>query len=100
MVRGLAGAATGGDGGFCFEGWATAWAGAEVDGALSRMKGVNKMNINLTINEIYAMQGIIIGLEGLTKRICQDFSVNNMELLEKLEAITDAWLKEHHGTPT
>jgi len=58
------------------------------------------MNINLTINEIYAIQGIIIGLKGLTKGICEDYKVDNLELLKKLEAVTDTWMKETYGTPT
>ncbi len=62
-------------------------------------KGLD-MKISLTVNEIYAMQGIIIGLEGLTRRICQDYQVDNLELLKKLETATDAWIKETYGTPT
>ena len=58
------------------------------------------MNITLTVDEIYAIQGIIIGLKGLTQKICQDYNVNNLELLDKLEAVTDAWVKETYGKPT
>lgn len=55
------------------------------------------MNINLTIDEIYALQGIISGLEGLTKTICQRYDVDNLELLKKLEAESDAWLEKTCG---
>lgn len=58
------------------------------------------MNITLTVNEIYAMQGIFIGLSGLTREICQDYNVDNQELLNKLEAATNAWVKETYGNPT
>ena len=51
----------------------------------------------LTIDEIYALEGIFIGLEGLTKKICQDYKVDSKELLKKLEAVTDAWVKEKYG---
>ncbi len=57
------------------------------------------MTINtLTIDEIYALEGIFIGLAGLTKRICQDYKVDSNEILKKLEAVTDAWEKETYGT--
>lgn len=52
----------------------------------------------LTIDEIYALQGIFIGLEGLTKGICQDYKVDSREILKKLETVTDTWLKETYGT--
>ena len=58
------------------------------------------MTINtLTIDEIYALESILAGLEGLTKGICQDYKVDNKELLKKLEAVTDAWMKETYGNP-
>ncbi|WP_295766041.1 hypothetical protein [uncultured Oscillibacter sp.] len=57
------------------------------------------MNITLTVNEIYAIQGIIIGLNGLTRSICQDYNVDNQELLKKLEAATEAWVKETYKDP-
>lgn len=58
------------------------------------------MTINtLTIDEIYALEGIFIGLEGLTKSICQDYKVDSTEVLKKLEAVTDAWVKETYGNP-
>jgi hypothetical protein len=57
------------------------------------------MTINtLTIDEIYALEGIFIGLEGLTESICKDYKVDSKELLKKLEAVTDAWVKETYGT--
>lgn len=58
------------------------------------------MNITLTVNEVYALEGIIMGLHGLTKSICQDYNVDNDELLKKLEAVTDARMKETYGNPT
>ena len=58
------------------------------------------MNVILTVNEIYAIQSIIIGLNGLTRKICQDYKVDNQELLEKLKAVTDAWRKETYENPT
>lgn len=54
--------------------------------------------MNFTIDELYAMQGIILGLEGLTRTICKDFNVDNLELLKKLEKITDKQLKK--ASPT
>ena len=46
------------------------------------------MTINtLTIDEIYALEGIFIGLEGLTESICKDYKVDSKELLKKLEAV-------------
>ena len=57
------------------------------------------MTINtLTIDEIYALEGIFIELEGLTESICKDYKVDSKELLKKLEAVTDAWVKETYGT--
>lgn len=57
------------------------------------------MNITLTVNEVYALEGIIIGLHGLTKNICQDYSVDNDELLKKLEAATNAWVEKTYKNP-
>lgn len=56
------------------------------------------MKIELTVNEVYAMQGIIVGLTGLTKQICNDYNVDNLELLNKLEKFTNQWV--HANTPT
>lgn len=49
----------------------------------------------LTIDEVYALKGVFYGLEGLMKKICRSYKVNHGELLEKLEAVTDAW--EHNA---
>ena len=60
----------------------------------------NTLNINtLTVNEIYALEGVLIGLAGLTKSICQDYKVDSEELLKKLETVTNAWVDEAYGTP-
>lgn len=57
------------------------------------------MNITLTVNEIYALEGIIVSLHGLTKSICHDYDVDNEELLKKLEAVTDAWVEKTYKNP-
>lgn len=66
---------------------------------MSKMEN-NTLNINtLTVNEIYALEGVLIGLAGLTKSICQDYKVDSEELLKKLETVTNAWVDEAYGTP-
>jgi len=66
-----------------------------------RAERIRVMTITtLTIDEIYALEGIFTGLEGLTKRICQDYKVDSSELLKKLETVTDTWEKETYRAPT
>lgn len=60
---------------------------------------MKEKTVTLTIDEIYALEGIFVGLSGLTKRICQDYKADSEELLKKLEAVTDAWVKETYGNP-
>lgn len=60
---------------------------------------MKEKTVTLTIDEIYALEGILIGLEGLTKSICQDYKVDNKELLKKLDTVTDAWVRETYGNP-
>lgn len=56
------------------------------------------MNIQLTVDEIFAIQGIILGLQGLTGKICRDYRVDNMELYKKLADVTDRWVRETYPT--
>ena len=56
------------------------------------------MNIHLTEAEAYALQGIILGLQGLTKGICRDYGVDNMQLLRKLQDATDRFIAENCPT--
>ena len=60
---------------------------------------MKEKTVTLTVDEIYALEGIFIGLAGLTKSICKDYRVDSEELLKKLETVTDEWVKETYGNP-
>lgn len=63
-----------------------------------RVSAVTELDLKLTVDEVYALEGCIIGLQGLTASICKDYHVDNMELLKKLEAITDEYVRRtYHG---
>lgn len=56
------------------------------------------MNIHLTEAELYALQGIILGLQGLTGTICRDYGVDNMQLYKKLVDASDRYIGEKYPT--
>lgn len=56
-----------------------------------------ELALKLTVDEVYAIQGCILGLQGLTASICKDYHVDNMELLKKLETITDEYVRRTYN---
>lgn len=51
------------------------------------------INLKLTVSETYALQGILIGLEGLTTKICNDYGVDRSQLLNRLSDATDKYVE-------
>ena len=60
---------------------------------------VTELDLKLTVDEVYALQGCIIGLQGLTASVCNDYRVDNMELLNKLARITKEYEQAKYGDP-
>ena len=62
-----------------------------------RSSATTELDLKLTVDEIYALQGCIIGLQGLTASVCKEYRVDNMELLNKLQAITNKYEQITYG---
>lgn len=56
------------------------------------------MDIHFTEAEVYALQSVILGLQGLTETICRDFGVDNMQLYKKLVDASDRYISENFPT--
>ena len=57
---------------------------------------MNELNLTLAVNEVYALSSTIMLLDGLTRTICKDFDVDNIELLQKLSSVTDAYVRSKY----